>query len=118
MVGDQLLVSEMAVRPHNTGHHTIEACVTSQFEQHVRAILDLPLGSTALRAPAAAMYNIIGAADGHDQEMTCRERLGSLELTCTCTASQLDPIESLAMSRRLPIRSSGHGRSLRRLQIC
>lgn len=66
VVGDELLVNEMATRPHNTGHHTIEACVTSQFEQHVRAILDLPLGSTALRAPAAAMYNIVGSAEGHD----------------------------------------------------
>ena len=76
VVGDQLLVNEMAVRPHNTGHHTIEACVTSQFEQHVRAILDLPLGSTALRAPAAAMYNIIGAADGHDPRNDLSGALG------------------------------------------
>ena len=66
VVGEQLLVNELATRPHNTGHHTIEACVTSQFEQHLRAVLDLPLGSTALRAPAAAMYNVIGSPEADD----------------------------------------------------
>ncbi|KJF16126.1 5-(carboxyamino)imidazole ribonucleotide synthase [Acidithrix ferrooxidans] len=59
VVGDQILINEMAPRPHNSGHLTIEACVTSQFENHLRAILDLPLGSTNLRQ-GAAMVNIIG----------------------------------------------------------
>jgi 5-(carboxyamino)imidazole ribonucleotide synthase len=57
------LVNEMAPRPHNSGHLTIEACETSQFEQHLRAITGLPLGSTRLRS-AAAMANLVGAA-GH-----------------------------------------------------
>ena len=52
-------MNEVAPRPHNSGHFTIEACVTSQFENHVRAILDLPLGSTRLISPAA-MGNILG----------------------------------------------------------
>jgi 5-(carboxyamino)imidazole ribonucleotide synthase len=56
----RLLVNEVAPRPHNSGHHSIDACVTSQFEQHWRAILDLPLGSTALRQEAA-MVNLVGA---------------------------------------------------------
>ena len=56
-----LLLNEIAPRPHNSGHHTIEACDTSQFENHLRAILSYPLGSTALRVPAAAMVNILGA---------------------------------------------------------
>ncbi len=56
----QLLINEIAPRPHNSGHHSIEANVTSQFEQLVRAIFDLPLGSTALLSPAA-MVNIVGA---------------------------------------------------------
>ena len=60
VVGVDLVVNEVATRPHNTAHHTIEANDTSQFEQHLRAILDLPLGSTALRSPAAAMTNVIG----------------------------------------------------------
>ena len=56
----QLLVNEIAPRPHNSGHHTIEICQTSQFEQHLRAILNLPLGNTEL-IQAGAMINLIGA---------------------------------------------------------
>ncbi|OAV43285.1 5-(carboxyamino)imidazole ribonucleotide synthase [Lewinella sp. 4G2] len=59
----QILVNEVAPRPHNSGHHTIEACMTSQYEQHLRAILDLPLGPTDLLRPAA-MINLLGA-EGH-----------------------------------------------------
>ena len=58
-----LLLNEIAPRPHNSGHYTIEGCVTSQFENHLRAILDLPLGATALVAPAAVMVNILGERD-------------------------------------------------------
>ncbi len=57
---DRLVVNEVAPRPHNSGHHTIEACDTSQFEQHLRAILNFPLGSTELRKPAA-LLNLLGA---------------------------------------------------------
>ncbi len=56
---DRVLINEMAPRPHNSGHHTIEACDTSQFEQLLRAILDLPLGSTDLIRPAV-MINLLG----------------------------------------------------------
>ena len=59
----KLLVNEIAPRPHNTGHHTIEANVTSQYEQHLRAVLGLPLGSTEAKTPAA-MVNLVGA-DGY-----------------------------------------------------
>lgn len=58
-----LLINEMAPRPHNSGHHTIEACLTSQFEQHLRAICGLPLGSTK-QTHAACMINLLGA-EGH-----------------------------------------------------
>lgn len=58
----ELLVNEIAPRPHNSGHHTIEACYTSQFEQLVRILLDLPLGSTDLIQPAV-MMNLLGAED-------------------------------------------------------
>lgn len=54
-----ILVNEMAPRPHNSGHHTIESIITSQFEQHLRAILNLPLGSTKMKLPAV-MVNILG----------------------------------------------------------
>jgi 5-(carboxyamino)imidazole ribonucleotide synthase len=59
-----LLVNELAMRPHNCGHWTIEGARTSQFEQHLRAVLDLPLGSPALAAPAAVMVNVLGSDDG------------------------------------------------------
>ncbi|MFI5101628.1 MAG: 5-(carboxyamino)imidazole ribonucleotide synthase, partial [Actinomycetes bacterium] len=55
-----VLVNELALRPHNTGHWTIEGAVTSQFEQHLRAVLDLPLGSPAALAPHAVMVNVLG----------------------------------------------------------
>ncbi len=55
-----VMINEVAPRPHNSGHLTIEACQTSQFEQHVRAVCNLPLGSTQLRSPAAAMANLLG----------------------------------------------------------
>ncbi len=58
--GDDVLVNELAMRPHNTGHWTIEGADTSQFENHLRAVLDLPLGSPAPRLPCAVMVNILG----------------------------------------------------------
>lgn len=56
----EVLLNESAPRPHNSGHYTIEGCVTSQFENHVRSVLGLPLGSTAMTKPAAAMINLLG----------------------------------------------------------
>ena len=61
-----VLVNELAPRPHNSGHWTIEGASTSQFEQHLRAVLDLPLGDTAMRAPVVATENLLGPADGSD----------------------------------------------------
>lgn len=55
----EIYINELAPRPHNSGHYSIEACMTSQFEQHIRAICNLPLGSTALLKPAV-MVNILG----------------------------------------------------------
>jgi 5-(carboxyamino)imidazole ribonucleotide synthase len=57
---DGLLVNELAMRPHNSGHWTIEGSRTSQFEQHLRAVLDYPLGSTAMTAPVVVMANVLG----------------------------------------------------------
>jgi 5-(carboxyamino)imidazole ribonucleotide synthase len=56
---DGLYVNELAPRPHNSGHYTMEACRTSQFEQHVRAICGLPLGDTSLLTPVV-MVNVLG----------------------------------------------------------
>ncbi|MCU1369946.1 MAG: 5-(carboxyamino)imidazole ribonucleotide synthase [Ilumatobacteraceae bacterium] len=66
VTADGLLLNELAVRPHNSGHLTIEACPTSQFENHLRAVLGLPLGATDLEVPAAAMVNVVGSMDGRD----------------------------------------------------
>lgn len=61
---NQIILNEMAPRVHNSGHYTIEACDCSQFENHVRAILGLPLGSTEMIAPAAVMINMLGEEQG------------------------------------------------------
>ncbi|MGY4643140.1 5-(carboxyamino)imidazole ribonucleotide synthase [Cellulomonas sp. URHB0016] len=57
----RVLVNELAMRPHNSGHWTIDGAVTSQFEQHLRAVLDLPLGDTAARATWTVMVNVLGS---------------------------------------------------------
>ncbi|MGQ7279912.1 5-(carboxyamino)imidazole ribonucleotide synthase [Brevibacillus thermoruber] len=71
----ELYVNELAPRPHNSGHYTMDACVTSQFEQHVRAVCDLPLGSTELLSPVV-MVNILGE---HLQPVL--DRIGQLPRT-------------------------------------
>jgi len=65
VVDDKIYINELAPRPHNSGHYTIDACLTSQFEQHIRAVCGIPLGDTALHTPVV-MVNILG--DHMDQE--------------------------------------------------
>ncbi|MGH9007314.1 MAG: 5-(carboxyamino)imidazole ribonucleotide synthase, partial [Acidimicrobiales bacterium] len=74
--GGHLMVNEVALRPHNSGHWTIEGAVTSQFENHVRAVLDLPLGSTDAVAPHVATVNVFGPADGSDPSAKLPAALG------------------------------------------
>ncbi|WP_300011505.1 5-(carboxyamino)imidazole ribonucleotide synthase [Pseudonocardia sp.] len=71
-----VLVNELAMRPHNSGHWTIEGSRTSQFEQHLRAVLDYPLGTTTATAPAVVMANVLGAA--HEPAMGMDERVHHL----------------------------------------
>ncbi|WP_250028397.1 5-(carboxyamino)imidazole ribonucleotide synthase [Paractinoplanes maris] len=59
-----IVVNELAMRPHNSGHWTIEGARTSQFEQHLRAVLDYPMGETSLAAPAVVMANVLGGEPG------------------------------------------------------
>jgi len=73
-VDGALVVNELAMRPHNSGHWTIDGARTSQFEQHLRAVLDYPLGDTSLTAPAVAMANVLGGASS----MSIDERLHHL----------------------------------------
>jgi 5-(carboxyamino)imidazole ribonucleotide synthase len=75
-VDGEVLVNELAMRPHNSGHWTMDGSRTSQFEQHLRAVLDYPLGDTDVTAPVTVMANVLGAAQR--PEMTLDERLHHL----------------------------------------
>ena len=66
--GPRVLVNEIAPRVHNSGHLTIEGCATSQFEQHLRAVLDWPLGPTHPTAPVAVMANVVGGPSGDPRD--------------------------------------------------
>ena len=59
VVGDEIYINELAPRPHNSGHYSMDACITGQFEQHIRAVCGLPLGDTSLHTPVV-MVNILG----------------------------------------------------------
>ena len=58
MIAVYILLNEIAPRPHNSDHYTIEACYVSKFEQHLRAVVGLPLGDTSMKVPAVIMYNL------------------------------------------------------------
>lgn len=79
---DRIVVNELAMRPHNSGHWSIEGAVTSQFEQHLRAVLDLPLGDTTERAPACVMVNLLGSAleDPRDAYSEVMERFPAAKI--------------------------------------
>jgi len=70
--GPEVSVNELAMRPHNTGHWTQNGCVTSQFEQHLRAVLDWPLGGVDTLAPATVMVNTLGGEEDPDTPMAER----------------------------------------------
>ncbi len=75
---DGLMVNELAMRPHNSGHWTIEGSLTSQFEQHLRAVLDYPLGATDTVAPFAVMGNVLGGSDDSGMAIGIDERVHHL----------------------------------------
>jgi 5-(carboxyamino)imidazole ribonucleotide synthase len=79
---DGVLVNELAMRPHNTGHWTIDGAVTSQFEQHLRAVLDLPLGDPRARAGYVVMANVLGgsAANPYARFAHCMARDPALRI--------------------------------------
>lgn len=111
---ETLLINEVAPRPHNSGHLTIEACPTSQFEQHVRAVCGLPLGATELRVGGAAMANLLGelwSSSGHqprwDRALSvpnvslhlygksaakCGRKMGHLTATCSSVQAAVDAV--------------------------
>ncbi|MEZ5250698.1 MAG: 5-(carboxyamino)imidazole ribonucleotide synthase [Ilumatobacteraceae bacterium] len=85
VVGGELVVNELAPRPHNSGHWTLDAAATSQFEQQVRAVCGLPLGAPAATASGVAMVNLLGD-EWADGAPTGRPRSPTRPPTCICTA--------------------------------
>ncbi|MDB9510786.1 5-(carboxyamino)imidazole ribonucleotide synthase [Kamptonema animale CS-326] len=75
---DKVLVNEIAPRTHNSGHFTIDACETSQFEQHLRAVCQLPLGKTSLNCDGAIMVNLLGYENAQSDYLTKREKLAQI----------------------------------------
>lgn len=76
---NQLLVNEIAPRTHNSGHFTIDACKTSQFEQHLRAVCQLPLGNCDLISPGAVMVNLLGYESAESDYLEKRKQLAQIE---------------------------------------
>ena len=77
----KVLVNEIAPRTHNSGHFTINACATSQFEQHLRAVAGLPLGSSVMHCAGAVMVNLLGYEHSHSDYLTQRQQLATLPKT-------------------------------------
>lgn len=108
----RIVVNELAMRPHNTGHWSIDGAVTSQFDNHIRAVLDLPLGAPDLRDPVAVMVNVLGGAEqdltGALQHVYARDRHAHVHLYgkqvrpgrkvghVTCTGTDLDDVRRRA----------------------
>ncbi|XP_042505158.1 phosphoribosylaminoimidazole carboxylase, chloroplastic-like [Macadamia integrifolia] len=89
----QILLNEVAPRPHNSGHHTIESCFTSQYEQHLRAVIGLPLGDPSMKTPAAVMYNILGEEDGEWGFYLANQLLGRALRTPGASVHWYDKLE-------------------------
>ncbi|RVW22593.1 Phosphoribosylaminoimidazole carboxylase, chloroplastic [Vitis vinifera] len=82
-IDGQILLNEVAPRPHNSGHHTIESCYTSQFEQHLRAVVGLPLGDPSMKTPAAIMYNLLGEDEENVEKGRSDGGKSGLEVFCS-----------------------------------
>jgi 5-(carboxyamino)imidazole ribonucleotide synthase len=74
----KVLVNEIAPRTHNSGHYTLDACITSQFEQHLRAVCGLPLGNPALKTEAAVMVNLLGYEHSQSEYLEKRQQLSQV----------------------------------------
>ncbi|WP_181444388.1 5-(carboxyamino)imidazole ribonucleotide synthase [Bacillus sp. 03113] len=97
---DKIYINELAPRPHNSGHYSIEACETSQFEQHIRAVCNLPLGSTQLLKPAV-MVNILG-----EHQSTIIEKIEELKNWKIHLYGKKDAIEKRKMGHATLLRST------------
>lgn len=108
----RIVVNELAMRPHNTGHWTIDGAVTSQFDNHIRAVLDLPLGAPDMTAPVVVMANVLGGSEddltGALQHVYARDRHAHAHLYgkdvrpgrkvghITCTGDDVDDVRRRA----------------------
>lgn len=90
LADDEVLLNEVAPRVHNSGHYTIDGCVTSQFENHVRATLGLPLGDTNLKVNHVIMLNILGEADGKRGEELAEQLIDRALATPGCSLHWYD----------------------------
>jgi len=90
MQGTKVLLNEVAPRVHNSGHYTIDGSVTSQFENHVRAVLGWPLGDTSLKAPHVIMLNILGEDDGANGEKLASDLINRALTTPGCNVHWYD----------------------------
>lgn len=88
--GNKVILNEVAPRVHNSGHYTIDGCVTSQFENHIRATLDLPLGDTSLKTAHVIMLNILGEADGVQGEKLASNLIQRALATPGCSVHWYD----------------------------
>jgi 5-(carboxyamino)imidazole ribonucleotide synthase len=95
----QIFINEVAPRPHNSGHQTIESSFTSQYQQHIRGILNLPLGSTDIILPSA-MVNLLGA-EGHTGDVL-------YEGITDCLAKEGVAIHIYGKKKTKPFRKMGH----------
>jgi 5-(carboxyamino)imidazole ribonucleotide synthase len=102
---DEILVNEVAPRTHNSGHYTIEACITDQFEQHLRAVIGLPLGATDQLSPAA-MINLLGAP-GHRGRPVIEGMAAALAIPGVC-------VHIYGKAATTPFRKMGHATVLDR----
>ncbi|RCX15349.1 5-(carboxyamino)imidazole ribonucleotide synthase [Fontibacillus phaseoli] len=104
----QLYVNELAPRPHNSGHYTLEACTTSQFEQHVRAVCNLPLGETSLRTPVV-MVNVLGEhMEAVTEAVASGDWFGGTESSATTGFNVIPKVHLYGKNGSAPKRKMGH----------
>ncbi|WP_410771480.1 5-(carboxyamino)imidazole ribonucleotide synthase [Fontibacillus sp. BL9] len=104
----KLYVNELAPRPHNSGHYTMEACATSQFEQHVRAVCNLPLGETSLRTPVV-MVNVLGEhMEAVTEAVASGDWFGGTESSAMTGFNVIPKVHLYGKNGSAPKRKMGH----------
>ena len=110
----RILLNEVAPRPHNLGHYTIEACACCQYQSHLRAILGWPLGDTSLRVGGAVMKNILGDGEGPEAMRRMHDLMGAALATPGANAHWYDKPDARAGSQDGPHHRHRRARRRRR----